>query len=69
MGEDTNAMVSMRHHFFGVHGLGEKDVHLHADHCGDHNKNDMLTGLHENITLFMIAGHTLSSPQTGDLVC
>ena len=71
MGKGTNAVVSMLHHF-EVHGLGEKDVHLHADNCAGQNKNNImvgyllwrvLTGLHNNITLsFMIAGHTKFSP-------
>ena len=62
----------MLHYFFQVHGLGEKDVHLHADNCGGQNKNNImvgyllwrvLTGLHNNITLsFMIVGHTKFSP-------
>ena len=59
------------HHFFEVHGLGEHDIHLHADNRGGQNKNTMvgyllwhvLTGLHQMITLsFMIAGHTKISP-------
>ena len=68
MGKGANAVVSMLHHF----GLGERDVHLHADNCGGQNKNNImvgyllwrvLTGLHQNITLsFMIAGHTKFSP-------
>lgn len=72
MGKGANAVVSMLHHFFEVHGLGEKDVHLHADNCGGQNKNNImvgyllwrvLTGLHDNIILsFMIAGHTKFSP-------
>ena len=74
MGKGANAVVSMLHHFFEVHGLGEKNVHLHlhADNCGGQNKNNimvgyrlwrMLTGLHENITLsFVIADHTKFSP-------
>ena len=72
MGKGANAVVSMLHHFFEAHGLGEKDVHLHADNCGGQNKNNImvgyllwrvLTGLHNNITLsFMVAGHTKFSP-------
>ena len=72
MGKGANTVVSMLHHFFEVHGLGEKDVHLHTDNCGGQNKNSImvgyllwrvLTGLHDNITLsFMIAGHTKFSP-------
>ena len=60
MGKDANKVVSMLHHFFEVHGLGEKDVHLHADNCGGQNKNNIMVGyllwrvltwLHDNITL------------------
>ena len=70
IGKGANAVVSMLHHFFEVHGLGE-DVHLHADNWGSNKKNiivgyllwRVLTGLYENITLsFMIAGHTKFSP-------
>ena len=31
MGKGSNAIVSMLHHFFAHHGLGEERVHLHAD--------------------------------------
>ena len=71
-GKGAKATISMLHHFFEVHGLGEKKVHFHADNCGGQNKNSamvgyllwrVLTGLHENITLsFMITGHTKFSP-------
>ena len=30
-GKGSNAIVSMLHHFFEEHGLGETNVHLHAD--------------------------------------
>ena len=65
-------IVSMLHHFFKVHRLGEQDVHLHVDNCGGQNKNNamvgyllwrVLTGLYKNIILsFMITGHTKFSP-------
>ncbi len=68
MGKGSNAIVSMLHHFFAHHGLGEKTVYLHADNCGGQNKNATMvqyllwrvtTGLHTEITLsFMIPGHT-----------
>ena len=68
MGKGSNAIVSMLHHFFAHHGLGEKTVHLHADNCGGQNKNAIMvqyllwrvmTGLHTEITLsFMVPGHT-----------
>ena len=71
-GKGANSIISMFHHFFEVHGLGEREVHLHADNCGGQNKNSamvgyllwrVLTGLHTSITLsFMITGHTKFSP-------
>ena len=72
MGKGSNAIVSMLHHFFENHGLGEERVHLHADNCGGQNKNAIMvqyllwrvmTGQHKEITLsFMIPGHTKFSP-------
>jgi hypothetical protein len=72
MGKGSNAIVSMLHHFFTHHGLGEEIVHLHADNCGGQNKNAIMvqyllwrvmTGQHKQITLsFMIPGHTKFSP-------
>jgi len=72
VGKGSNAIVSMLHHFFVHHGLGEETVHLHADNCGGQNKNAIMvqyllwrvmTGQHKQITLsFMIPGHTKFSP-------
>jgi len=72
IGKGANAIVSMLHHFFEHHGLGEQTVHLHADNCGGQNKNStmvqyllhrVMTGLHNEIILsFMITGHTKFSP-------
>ena len=72
MGKGSNAIVSMLHHYFAHHGLGEKRVHLHADNCGGQNKNAIMvqyllwrvmTGLHTEITpSFMVVGHTKFSP-------
>ena len=33
IGKGANATISYIHHFFSHHGLGETDVHLHADNC------------------------------------
>ncbi len=41
-GKGANTVVSLLHHFFETHGLGEKHVHLHADHCVDQNKNNTM---------------------------
>ena len=32
-GKGANTIVSLLHHYFQEHGLGETDVHLHADNC------------------------------------
>ena len=37
-GKGSNTIVSMLHHFFSEHGLGETHVHLHADNCVGQNK-------------------------------
>ena len=72
VGKGSNAIISMLHHFFVHHGLGEKRVHLHADNCGGQNKNAtmvqyllwrVMSGQHDEITLsFMVPGHTKFSP-------
>lgn len=67
-GKGANAVISYLHHFFSNHGLGETDVHLHADNCSGQNKNKYLlwywawrtiTGLHNSCTYsFLLVGHT-----------
>ena len=67
-GKGANTVVSMLHYFFDHDGVGECDVHLHADNCSGQNKNScmmwylmwrVLTGHHKNITLwFLLTGHT-----------
>ena len=64
--------VSLLHFFFENYGLGEIDVHLHADNCSGQNKNNVmlqyllwrvLSGRHQSVTLsFLITGHTKFSP-------
>ena len=71
-GKGSNSIVSMLHHFFNEHGLGETMVHLHADNCVGQNKNNtmlhyliwrVMVGLHQQIILsFLIVGHTKFSP-------
>ena len=72
VGKGANSIISMVHHFFGVHGLGETSAHLHADNCTGQNKNRFmmyylmwrcLTGLHDEIKIsFLIVGHTKFAP-------
>lgn len=64
----ANAIVSYLHHYLEHHGLGEKNLYLHADNCVAQNKNNIVTcylawriinKLHTNITLsFLPVGHT-----------
>jgi hypothetical protein len=68
----ANTIVSLLHHFLQVHGLGESEVHLHADNCVGQNKNNTMlqyllwrtiVGLHAKINLsFLIVGHTKFAP-------
>ena len=72
VGKGANATISYVHHFFAQHGLGETDVHLHADNCTGQNKNNyfvwyfawrVATRLHLSIMYsFLIAGHTKFGP-------
>ncbi len=71
-GKGSNTVISQLHYFFENHGLGEKEVYLHADNCTGQNKNNMMlqylawrvmTGRHTQITLsFLVVGHTKFSP-------
>lgn len=58
VGKGANATISYVHHFFARHGLGETNVHLHADNCLGQNKNNyflwylawrIATNLHRSI--------------------
>ena len=40
VGKGANSTISMVHHYFSHHGLGETRVHLHADNCSGQNKNN-----------------------------
>ena len=67
-GKGANAVISSLHHFFTNHGMGETDVHLHADNCAGQNKNNYvlwywawrtMTGFHNSCTFsFLVVGHT-----------
>ena len=72
VGKGANAVISMLHHFFLHHGVGETTAHLHADNCSGQNKNRymmsylmwrVLTGLHKEIIIsFLPVGHTKFAP-------
>jgi len=65
-------VISLVHHYFKIHGLGEKRLIIHADNCAGQNKNNamiqyltwrVINGLHDQIKYcFMVAGHTKFSP-------
>ena len=71
-GKGVNTIISLLHHFFSTHSLGEANLHLYADNCSGQNKNRYVmqclawrvsVGLNDNITLsYLIAGHTKFSP-------
>jgi hypothetical protein len=69
VGKGADAVISLVHHYFENHGLGEKRVIIHADNCSGQNKNNamiqylawrVMNGLHVQIKYcFMIAGHQI----------
>ena len=71
-GKGANSIISLLHHYFAVHGLGESRAHLHADNCTGQNKNNYMLqyllwrtmlGLHTEITFsFLLVGHTKFAP-------
>ena len=71
-GKGANCVISYMHHYLTQFGLGEKEMHLHADNCVGQNKNSfmmqylawrVLSGLHTTISIhFMLAGHTKFAP-------
>ena len=42
VGKGANPTISFVHFFLQHHGLGETDVHFHADNCGGQNKKQLL---------------------------
>ena len=71
-GKGANSIISYLHHYLAHYGMGEKEMHLHADKCAGQNKNSfmmwylawrVLCGLHTTISIhFMLAGHTKFAP-------
>ncbi len=71
-GKGANTIISQLDFFFKQHGLGEKEVFLHADNCCGQNKNNCMiwylawramSDRHTEITLsFLVVGHTKFSP-------
>jgi len=41
VGKGANLTISIVHHYFTHHGLGETHVHLHADYCSGQKKNNL----------------------------
>jgi hypothetical protein len=72
VGKGADTTISLVHHYFEKHSLGEKRVIIHADNCTGQNKNNAMimylawriaNNLHEKITYsFMVAGHTKFTP-------
>jgi hypothetical protein len=74
VGKGADAVISLVHNYFKLHGLGEKKLIIHADNCAGQNKNNamvmylawrVMNNFHEEITYsFMVAGHTKFSPDS-----
>ena len=46
IGKGGNCVVGLLHHFLSTHGLGEKNLRLHADNCSGQNKNRFVDTLY-----------------------
>ena len=46
VGKGANTVISLLHHFFEHHGLGEVSVGLHADNCVGQNENNAVLQVH-----------------------
>ena len=61
-GKGTNSVMSYLHHFLQYYGIGEKEMHLHADNCAGENKNSSMMwylAVHTTVSMhFMLAGYT-----------
>ena len=53
VGKGANTVISMLHHFFEKHSLGEDHVHLHADNCVGQNKNNTLVQVRNTMMYYM----------------
>lgn len=72
VGKGANPTISYLHYFLEHHGIGETDVHLHADNCAGQNKNNfflwflawrIINNLHVSIIYsFLVTGHTKFGP-------
>ena len=54
IGKGANTVVSMLHHYFETHGLGEEHVHLHADNCVGQNKNNTMIHVSSLLLEFLL---------------
>ena len=72
VGKGGNATIGYVHNFFAQHGLGETEVHLHADNCARQNKKNSFLWYfawkiacklhHSSKYSFLIVGHTKFGP-------
>ena len=70
--DESEATISLLHHYLDTHGLKETKLLLHADNCIGQNKNSAVihylvwhvaTGVHDSVQLpFMLAGHMKFAP-------
>ena len=52
-GKGANTVVSLLHHFLENHGLGEVNLHLHADNCVGQNKNNVVLQVKQRIIIII----------------
>lgn len=72
VGKGANPTISYVHYFLQHHGIGETNVHFHADNCSGQNKNNyflwcflwrVINNLRVSIIcFFLLTGHTKFGP-------
>ena len=64
IGKGGNTVVSLLHHFFRHHSLGESRVKLHADNCVGQNKNNTVSQVVQVCEMYAITTNTTTHMHT-----
>ena len=63
-GKGPNTVISLLHHFFEHHGLGETELSLNADNCAGQNKNNTMM----QVCVYLICMHKYTNKCVEDVL-